>query len=126
MSFTPAFVAFIRENIISVEQIHVLLLLSKDASRRWRVQEISEALTSTPRSVLNRLRVLQRRGLVDRDGDGRFGYAPTPSTDALVAELERQYAVRPVSVISLIFSKRNDALESFSEAFRLGAEDHDR
>ena len=126
MSFTPAFVAFIRDNIISVEQIHVLLLLSEDPSRHWRLEEISETLTSTPRSIFNRLHVLQQRRLVERNADGRYRYAATAQTDELVAELQREYATRPVSVISLIFSKRNDALESFSEAFRLGSEDYDR
>ncbi len=126
MSFTQPLVAFIRDNIVSVEQIHVLLLLSEDSSRHWRLEEISEALTSTPRSILNRLHVLQQRRLVERSPDGRYRYAASAQTDELVAELQREYATRPVSVISLIFSKRNDVLESFSEAFRLGSEDYDR
>ena len=46
--------------------------------------------------------------------------------DPLVNELRKEYASRPVSVISLIFSRRDDALESFADAFRLGGDDDDR
>lgn len=126
MSFSPEFTAFIRENVISVEQIRVLLLLSADAGRWWTVDEISAELTSSPRSIHDRLLTLRRRALVHRDDRGRFSYVPDPAWDGLVAQLREEYAQRPVSVIELIFSRREGALESFSQAFRLGGDDGDR
>ncbi|HTU68941.1 MAG TPA: hypothetical protein VMF11_01355 [Candidatus Baltobacteraceae bacterium] len=125
MEFSPALLAFIRDNIISVEQIRVLLLLSDDPQRSWTAQEISATLTSTRRSILHRLSLLVARGLVKREPDERYHYASDLERDALVAELRRELATRPVSVIGVIFSQRNRALESFSDAFLLGSEDHD-
>jgi DNA-binding transcriptional ArsR family regulator len=125
MEFSAEFTAFVRENVVSVEQINVLLLLSEDVERSWSVEEISQALTSSDGSIGERLGVLRRRGLIRRETEGRFRYASSPERDSLVEELRREFARRPVSVIALIFSRRDDALESFADAFRLGGEDDD-
>jgi hypothetical protein len=43
-AFPPGFRKFVRENIASVEQIDVLLLLHKQPDRAWHVAEISKAV----------------------------------------------------------------------------------
>jgi DNA-binding transcriptional ArsR family regulator len=125
LTFSPAFITFVRENIVSVEQIHVLLLLSEQRERSFSVDEISAELTSTPRSIRERLRVLRRRRLVERAGE-RYRYVADAVRDLRVDELREAFANRPVSVIELIFSRREDSLESFADAFLLGGDDDDR
>jgi DNA-binding transcriptional ArsR family regulator len=115
--------AFIRENIVSVEQIAVLLLLSEDEHRTWSVDEIQSTLTSSSRSIRERISVLRRRGLIRADDDGRFRYRSERGRDELVRALREEYARRPVSIIELIFKGRDEALESFSDAFRFGRDD---
>lgn len=126
MDWSPEFVAFIREHIVSVEQIAVLLLLSDDQSRSFDEEGIRAALTSSTGSIRERLAVLRRRGLIEVTDDGRFRYRCDARKDRFVRELREEYARRPVRVIELIFSGRDDALESFSDAFRLGADDDRR
>lgn len=103
----------------------MLLLLSEQRERSFSVDEISAELTSTPRSIRERLRVLRRRRLVERAGE-RYRYVADAVRDLRVDELREAFANRPVSVIELIFSRREDSLESFADAFLLGGDDDDR
>lgn len=123
--FSEAFRAFVRQNIASVEQVDVLLLLQSDARRSWSISELSASLSSSHTSIARRLAVLCGRKLVERDAEGRFQYVSDEVHDVLVSELRREYALRPTSVIELIYSKRTSAMESFSDAFLLGGDDRD-
>ncbi|MGC2129159.1 MAG: hypothetical protein WA629_03580 [Candidatus Aquilonibacter sp.] len=123
--FSDAFCEFVRNNIFSVEQILVLELLSQQPQRGWFADELCARLSTSSASIMNRLSMLERRGLIggsERDG---FRYRPDPARDPLVEELHRQFLERPVSVIALIFSGPS-ALESFSDAFRIGGDDDTR
>lgn len=123
--FSSTFREFVRQNVASVEQVDVLLLLQNDARRSWTIGELSAALSSSHTSISRRLGILCGRGLVRRGDDGRFQYASDVAHDSLVNELRREYTLRPTSVIGLIYSKRTSALESFSDAFLLGGDDRD-
>lgn len=124
--FSAAFREFVRQNVASVEQVDVLLLLQSDPARCRTIPELSAALSSSHTSIARRLAILCARGLVKRDDSGQFQYVSDVAHDALVGELRREYALRPTSVIGLIYSKRTSALESFSDAFLLGGDDRDR
>jgi len=124
--FSAAFREFVRQNVASVEQVDVLLLLQSDPARTWTIPELSAALSSSNTSIARRLSILCARGLVKRDDSGQFGYVSDVAHDALVSELRREYGIRPTSVIGLIYSKRTSALESFSDAFLIGGDDRDR
>lgn len=114
-----------RQNVASVEQVDVLLTLQGDSRNCWTIPELSAALSSSHTSITRRLAILCGRGLVQRDEEGRFQYVSDVAHDLLVSELRREYALRPASVIELIYSKRTSALESFSDAFFLGGDDSD-
>lgn len=124
--FSAAFRTFVRDNIASVEQVDVLLLLQDDSQRPWTIAELRASLSSSQTSIARRLAILCGRRLAERDDDGRFRYRSDAATDPLVNELRREYALRPTRVIELIYSRRTSALESFSDAFLLGGDDDDR
>jgi hypothetical protein len=115
----PRVTALVRGHLNSVEQLEVLLLLARDASRSWTADEVAAELVSTPYSVAIRLDDLEKQGLLVGDDDT---YRYEPRTDELragVAELGEVYPKRRVSVINLIFAPPEDSLRSFSDAFRL-------
>ncbi len=123
--FSDAFCDFVRENIFSVEQIQVLDLLSQQPQRVWFPDELRARLSTSSGSISNRLSVLVRRGLASGNERDGYQYRPDATRDPLVEELCRQFIERPVSVIALVFSGTS-ALESFSDAFRIGGEDDTR
>ena len=112
--------AFIRDQIHSIEQLEILLLLRRARNEQWSAELTARELRITTESAGDRLEDLVSRGLVARsDFVGRFCYAPTtPALDQCVAELDRVYAERRVSVITLIFTKPDPA-QTFANAFRI-------
>jgi hypothetical protein len=112
----------IAEHIDSVEQLEVLLLLWRHASRGWAPEAVARELRIEPASADKRLEDLERGGFLQcRDRACReYWYAPAPSErDALVRGLAEGYAERRVTVINLIFSKPVDRIRTFADAFLL-------
>ena len=116
--------SFISYCIDSVEQVDILLLLSAHRERDWTIDEISDQLRSSARSVGLRLGSLVAHGLAARSGMS-FRYAASPSDDALVQRLARVYEERRSAVINGIFSEHRDPMRSFADAFRFTEPDPD-
>ncbi len=113
---------FIAENVHSVEQLEVLLLLHRSASRCWSADDVSRELRIDALSAAGRLADLcERRLLVEvASPEGAYRFEPGTQAQArVVSSLAADYAVRRVSVITLIFSKPVDTIRSFADAFRI-------
>jgi hypothetical protein len=109
---------FIARDIVSIEQLEILLLLREHRARAWSPAEVTDRIQSSLPSVSDRLADLVRRGLLRRDDD-RFRYDPPADQDVIIAELAGEYRDRRYSVIDLIFSKGSDKLKVFADAFRV-------
>lgn len=92
------------EQIGSIEQLEVLLLLRAHGDRAWSVQGINDSVRSSQSSVKTRLEALIDGGFVTRTG-GLYRYRAPPQLDALVGALASAYAERRFTIIELIFSK---------------------
>ncbi|UJR81700.1 ArsR family transcriptional regulator [Sandaracinus amylolyticus] len=111
---------FLVEHIVSVEQLEILLLLRAQAGRDWNAEEVAKELRVAAISAGNRLTDLAARGLLSEVSPGRFRYAPgDPAMQAAVEGLAKVYPERRVSVIEIIFSKPNDVIRTFADAFKL-------
>ena len=113
---------FIIDHINSVESLEILLLLSGGTIREYTAEEVSRTLCTSLESAAARLRELHRAKLlvtVEEAGAGKYRFDPTSAQAGVVAELEKIYKTRRVSVISFIYSNPTDPLRAFSDAFRL-------
>ena len=112
--------AFILEHIGSVVQLEALLLLRR-SGQPWTVEALARELRVEPNGAIVPLTDLRRRGLLRRLRDPeRFEYAPgTAETARCVDLLDAAYQDRRVTVINLIYSRPQDAIRSFADAFRL-------
>jgi hypothetical protein len=75
----------------------------------------------SPLSASARLHDLEQRRLVRRGGS-RDTYVydpPDPSLRAVIDQLTTTYAQAKYTVINFIFSKPDESLKSFADAFRL-------
>ena len=116
---------FIHDNINSVEQLEILLLLAGAPQKQWSVLEVSQKLYRQAESVTMRLQDLRDRGIVVVCGEAPllFCYRPGAAKHALIQGLERAYQVRKDAVIHLIFTRPPDNLRVFSDAFRIRRND---
>jgi predicted transcriptional regulator len=116
--------AFIANCINSVEQFEILLLLRQ--RHELDADTINAHLRTSLTSVEKRLDDLARKDLVSkRDANGQivYFYNPPERYKAIIDQLVVLYTTHRVAIINLIFSKPQDILKDFSEAFRLREKD---
>lgn len=117
---------FIDKHISSVAQMEVLLLLYRESKRAWSAEDVANALYIQPEAVAGYLDELVRTGccLVEPSGAASFRYDPTdPRRHEQVQELANSYKTKSVAVIARIFSKPQNHLRLFSDAFKLRRDD---
>ena len=111
---------FLYQNIESVEQLEVLLLLWRAPERGWTSDEVATAVYSHPSSVVRRLAMLLGQGLLREREPGCYQYAPrTAELHDTESRLDHMYRERRVAVITLIASKPIENVRAFSDAFRI-------
>lgn len=114
---------FILDHVDSVELIDVLLLLKRNQGKAWTPEEVSQRLYTTPKSAANRLAALRAsRVAAAEDGPQQTTYRFGPATGELaraVEDLEQAYGSRRTTVINLVFSKPDEKIRTFADAFRL-------
>ena len=118
----------IAERIDSVVQLEVLLLLARHPDQAFTPHGVSQTLRIDANWAAGELATLRGRGLAgvgaptaaESGSEPAFRYAPANGElDAAVQELGRAYADRRVAVVSFIFSKPLDKIQTFADAFRI-------
>jgi predicted ArsR family transcriptional regulator len=117
---------FIRNEIHSVSQLEVLLLL-RERGGQWSAVAVAEELRITPQSAELRLHDLSRRGLLKHHGEPEsFAYVPrAPQLCAQVDDLAATYAERRYAVIDLIFSVSDDSARAWTGPHRFRTKTRD-
>lgn len=111
----------LKEQIRSIEQLEILLLLRDQPEKRWTTPEVYQTVRSSERSVSQTLEELFKRGMVTRiEGpEPEFQYAPQKSQLAeTINALAHLYAERRVRIVEAIYSERTSAVDEFAKAFR--------
>ena len=111
--------AFARNTIRSVWALELLLLLHKTPARGWSVGDLVRELRSSDAVIVPSLETLRSAGLAADDNRG-WQYAPaTGELSAMVAELAKIYATKPMALAKAIMRAPNEKLTIFSDAFKL-------
>ncbi len=111
---------FLAAHISSVAQLETLLLLQMNPGRKWSAEELAHELRIESVGAEKQLGMLVRSGLLRKDEEGRFGYAPANAElHRAVVALAQSYLVRRVTIIAMIFANPSENLRAFSDAFRL-------
>jgi hypothetical protein len=116
---------FVEQHIESLAQLEALLLLHQDPKRAWRAAEMAKLLY-----IPQELGELLLADLATRrfatgalPPETQFSYLSTNTEmDKLIDELALLYRDRRVAVISLIYSKPLNKVQTFADAFRLRKE----
>ena len=114
---------FIDRNVESIVQLEALLLLRRDPSRGWNADQIAKSLYISAEMSRALIADLDRRGFIKPQSEAMYSYQPTdPEADLLIGQLAKFYDERRVAVISLIYSKPVNKVQTFADAFRLRKE----
>jgi hypothetical protein len=113
---------FLREHVRSVWGVELLLLLMRDADRRWSSPDLVRELRASATLVADNLDRFERAGLVLREETELWRYAPASRVfDDLARRLEQAYRERPVSIVNLI-AKPPDPIQGLADAFKFRGE----
>lgn len=113
----------LREKVRSIEQLETLLCLVEQPVSTFTARDVAEALHISPAAAHAALEALVRNGLAR--GGSAYEYSPEDeATAAAVEALAKEYKVSRVEVLVFIAQGalnrvRDEALHTFSEAFRL-------
>jgi hypothetical protein len=111
---------FLHDQIDSVVQVEVLLMLYARPGRDFAAADVASELRIEPAGAEAQLASLRGRGILANGAAGAYRWAPrSAELEAAVAGLAREYAERRVTVIGLIYAKPSDQLRSFADAFRI-------
>jgi hypothetical protein len=115
---------FIAQHVESLAQLEALLILRQNAQKPWKSAELCQRLYISPDMCEGILVDLIRRGFAERTAEGGVQYRP-PSDDAdrLLNDLAAIYQERRVAVITEIYSKPVNKVQTFADAFRLRKEE---
>jgi hypothetical protein len=116
------------EQLDSIAQLEVLLLLHRTAPDEWDAAQLAQELRIDIAWASEQLDVLQRRGLLTASPSdpSRRRFEPgTPDLAKAVEALAACYADRRVSVVALLYSQSADRIRVFADAFRIRQEDDD-
>jgi hypothetical protein len=116
---------FIVLHIESLAQLETLLLLRREPERTWDAAEAAKALYIPADQAGTLLADLSRRGFaktIDATA-GQYQYqAIAADADRVIGELAQAYQDRRVAVITQIYSKPLNKVQTFADAFRLRKE----
>lgn len=114
---------FLGQNIHSVAQLEVLLMLRAESERRWSAEDVAKILYVQPPMAKNMLTDLVQRGVVVQS-EACFRYRPTnDGMGALIDRVAQLYRERRVAVTYEIYSKPMNVVRAFADAFRLRKEE---
>ena len=114
----------IADDLESMEQVEILLLLRGDEARARTANDVAAQLRLQGASAAKNLAALEVRGLVAADGASppAYRYAPrTAEQRAAVDGLVVAYNTRPVTLVKAIYDRppATNALRTFADAFRI-------
>jgi hypothetical protein len=114
---------FIGQNIESLAQLESLLLLRRDSQQVWSAATLAKVLYITPEVAAALLLDLARRGVAVPTEEGFRYQCKSAEVDRIIALLAKLYEDRRVAVISAIYSRPLNKVQTFADAFRLRKED---
>jgi predicted transcriptional regulator len=113
---------FLSEQVGSIAQLELLLLLHGQPAKSWTVEEAAKSLYTAASMTQPLLDNLVAAGLIARQANpgADYRYAPaSPELGKLVEDLARLYRERRVTVINAIYSAPTKKLQNFADAFRI-------
>jgi hypothetical protein len=115
---------FIAQHVESLAQLEALLILRQDAQKAWKSGELCQRLYISPDMGEGIIVDLIRRGFAARSAGGEVQYhPPSAEADRLLVDLAAIYEERRVAVITEIYSKPVNKVQTFADAFRLRKEE---
>jgi hypothetical protein len=110
---------FLAENVHSVEQLEILLLLRASPDHVWAVREVYQRVLTNEKSVEQSLGKLCDHDLIRKVDETAFQFKTSPNTEKILEELARLYKEKPTRILYALYGAQRPELDAFTQAFRV-------
>jgi hypothetical protein len=111
---------FIQTNVRTIWALEMLLLMCRTQGRSWTPEELNRELRGSIGLVTNNLIKFEKAGLVQREADERYRWAPSmPELQEMGQELVSAYSTHPFTVIKAVTEVHSERLQSLADAFKI-------
>jgi hypothetical protein len=111
---------FIQTNVRTIWALEMLLLMCRNPGRLWTPDELNRELRSSVGLVHDILSKFEHAGLVQRDADDRYRWAPsTAESQDAAQQLVSTYSTHPFSVIKAITEVQTARIQTLADAFKI-------
>jgi hypothetical protein len=109
---------FLTDCIETVSQLELLFFILENKSSSWTADLISKELRTHPSMAAKQMEILFTKGILSKEED-KFSYGPqTTKLEENINQLYDLYHERPVAIVTYIFTKPEDKLKGFADAFK--------
>lgn len=109
---------FLSDCIESVSQLELLFIILGNKQKKWTAPTISRELRTNPAMANKQMDLLHAKGILFKENEF-YSYAPkSQKLDELITKLSALYNERPVAIVTYIFTKPEDKLKGFADAFK--------
>ncbi|MBA2404960.1 MAG: hypothetical protein H0V66_09335 [Bdellovibrionales bacterium] len=110
---------FIVECIETVSQLELLFVIFQNKPKLWTSESISKELRTHPAMAGKQMEILVQKGILGHQ-DEQYFYSPQDKIiDQKVEKLFQLYLEKPVAVVTYIFTKPEERLKGFADAFKI-------
>lgn len=110
---------FLLDCIETVSQLELLLVIYQFKDKKWSAATVSRELRTNPSMAAKQMETLSSKGILKKEDD-LFSYSPDSElTHHKVEKLFELYHERPVAIVTFIFTKPEEKLKGFADAFKL-------
>jgi hypothetical protein len=122
----PAVLAFLRENVHTLEHLELLALMVKMPDRWWDATSASQALHLSVTATGAALEHLASHNLLEISltTDVRYRLQPgTPTLGSYCEAFARAYRTNPLAIARYVTDTHQRAIQEFADAFRVRGHD---
>lgn len=109
---------FLTDCIETVSQLELLFFILENKSKSWTADSISKELRTHPSMALKQMEILFAKGILSKENES-YSYKPqTKKLEEDIKQLFDLYHERPVAIVTYIYTKPEDKLKGFADAFK--------
>ena len=109
---------FLTDSIETVSQLELLFLIFENKNSTWTAETISKQLRTHPSMAFKQMEILTHKGILFKEND-HYSYRPqTQKLEENITQLFALYHERPVAIVTFIYTKPEDKLKGFADAFK--------
>jgi hypothetical protein len=122
---SPRIQDFLKLYVDSISQLEVLILLAENAPRSWTCEEVNARLRGNANHTEKHLESLRLKGFLSYEPQGKiYDFKPQSAEhETTIMELTHLYIPFKNTIISLIYEKPIQKIQSLADAFKLKKDD---